>query len=43
MQQMMDQKDWQGVIEDAKNKYELEWPDDEEDMNDDPAFQELWS
>ena len=30
MQDMMEKKDWQGVIEDAKNKYELEWPQDED-------------
>ena len=24
----MEKKDWQGIIEDAKNKYDLEWPQD---------------
>jgi len=26
MQDLMEKKDWQGIIDDAKNKYELEWP-----------------
>ena len=38
----MESKDWQGVIEDAKNKYELEWPQDEEQLEDDPAFTAMW-
>ena len=28
MQDHMERNDWQGVIDDAKNKYELEWPQD---------------
>ena len=39
---MMEKKDWQGVIEDAKNKYELEWPQDEDQLDDDPAFNAMW-
>lgn len=39
---MMENKDWQGVIEEAKNKYELEWPQDEEELEDDPAFTAMW-
>lgn len=42
MQVLMQNKDWQGVIEDAKNKYELEWPQDEEQLEDDPAYQAMW-
>lgn len=29
MQDLMEKKDWQGVIDEAKNKYELDWPQDE--------------
>ena len=29
MQDLMEKKDWQGIVDDAKNKYELEWPQDE--------------
>lgn len=42
MQVLMQNKDWQGVIEDAKNKYEIEWPQDEEQLEDDPAYQAMW-
>ena len=31
------------IIEDAKNKYEIEWPQEEEDLEDDPTFQTLWN
>lgn len=43
MQDLMEKKDWQGVIDDAKNKYELDWPQDEEELEDDPAFKAMWS
>lgn len=36
----MEKKDWQGIIDQAKNKYQLEWPD--EHVDDDPAFQAMW-
>lgn len=26
MQNLMQKKDWQGILDDAKNKYELDWP-----------------
>lgn len=38
----MEKKDWQGIIDDAKNKYELEWPQDQEELEDDPNFQAMW-
>lgn len=38
----MEKKDWQGIIDDAKNKYELDWPQDEEQLEDDPEFQAMW-
>lgn len=38
----MEKKDWQGVIEDAKNKYELEWPQDQENIEEDPAYKAMW-
>lgn len=41
MQDLMEKKDWQGIIDEAKNKYELEWPE-EENMEEDPAFQAMW-
>lgn len=42
MQDLMEKKDWQGVIEDAKNKYELEWPQDQENIEEDPAYKAMW-
>lgn len=29
-------------MDDAKNKYELEWPDDKDEIEEDPAFQKMW-
>ena len=42
VQKDMEAKDWRGILDDAKNKYELEWPDDREEIEEDPAFQEMW-
>ncbi len=39
----MEKKDWQGVIQEAKNKYELEWPQEEEELEEDPAFRAMWA
>lgn len=41
MQNEMEEKDWRGILEQAKHKTELDWPE-EENMDEDPAFQELW-
>ena len=38
----MEEKDWRGIIDEAKQKYEVEWPE-EEDMDEDPTFQALWN
>lgn len=43
MQREMEQKDWRGVLDEAQNKYELEWPDDSEEIQEDPAFEAMWN
>jgi hypothetical protein len=30
------------VLADAQNKVEIEWPDDREEVEEDPAFQQMW-
>lgn len=30
------------MLDDAKNKYEMEWPDDKDEIEEDPAFQKMW-
>lgn len=42
MQELMEKKDWQGVIEEAKNKCELDWPQDQEELEEDETFQAMW-
>lgn len=42
-QQEMENRDWRNVLEQAKNKYELEWPEDDEEIENDPKFQALWN
>jgi len=32
VQAQLEEKDWRGVLADAQNKYELEWPDDREEV-----------
>ena len=43
VQRDLEQKDWRGILDDAKNKYELEWPDDSEEIQEDPAFEAMWN
>jgi hypothetical protein len=42
VQNDLEKKDWRNVLDEAKNKYELEWPDDSEETQNDPAFQQMW-
>ena len=42
IQTQLENKDWRGILADAQNKYELEWPDDREEVQEDPAFQKMW-
>lgn len=42
MQAELEKKDWRNVLDEAKNKYEMEWPNDSEEVQNDPAFQEMW-
>lgn len=37
----MEKKDWRGILDEAKQKYEVEWPE-EEDIEEDETFQKLW-
>ena len=30
VQDVLEDKDWRGILVDAQNKYEMEWPDDSE-------------
>lgn len=30
------------MLADAQNKVEIEWPDDREEVEEDPAFQQMW-
>lgn len=41
VQQYMEKKDWRGILDEAKQKYEVEWPE-EEDIEEDETFQKLW-
>ena len=38
----MEEKDWRGILDEAKNQYQVEWPQEEEELDDDPTFQALW-
>ena len=29
-------------MDEAKNQYQVEWPQEEEELDDDPTFQSLW-
>ena len=42
IQQTLEQKDWRRVLDEAQNKYEIEWPNDSEEIQEDPAFKEMW-
>ena len=42
MQDTLEQKDWRRVLDESKQKYEMEWPDDKEEAENDPAFQQMW-
>lgn len=42
IQNELEKKDWRNVLDDAKNKYEMEWPDDKDEIEEDPAFQKMW-
>jgi hypothetical protein len=43
VQEALEEKDWQGVLADAQTKCQIEWPDDREEVEEDPAFQEMWA
>ena len=38
VQDELEAKDWQGVLADAQNKYEMEWPDDSEEFQEDLLY-----
>ena len=42
VQEELEKKDWRNILDEAQQKYEIEWPDDREEINEDPAFQEMW-
>lgn len=42
VQEELENKDWRGILAEAQNKYELEWPDDREEVEEDPEFQKMW-
>ena len=42
MQDQLEAKDWRGVLQDAQQKYEIDWPNDSEEVQEDPAFQQMW-
>jgi hypothetical protein len=42
IQEVLEKKDWRNVLDEAKNKCEIEWPDDQEEVESDPAFQQMW-
>lgn len=43
IQNELENKDWRGVLADAQNKCQIEWPDDQEEVEEDPAFQKMWN
>ena len=43
IQNDLENKDWRGVLADAQNKYEMDWPDDRDELEEDPAFQQMWN
>ena len=42
IQDHLEAKDWQNVLAEAQQKVEIEWPDDSEEIQDDPAFKAMW-
>jgi len=42
IQDELEAKDWRNVLEEAQKKYEIEWPDDSEEIQEDPEFQAMW-
>lgn len=42
IQNELQKKDWKNVLSEAQNKYEIQWPDDSQEVQNDPAFQEMW-
>ena len=42
VQEVLEDKDWRGILADAQNQYAIDWPDDSEEIQEDPAFQEMW-
>ena len=41
IQDHLENKDWRGVLEEAQNKCQLDWPDDREEVEEDPEFQKM--
>lgn len=41
VQEHLEQKDWRGVLADAQNKCEIEWPEEEEEESEE--FQKMWA
>jgi hypothetical protein len=42
IQDELEAKDWRNVLMEAQKKYEIEWPDDREEIEEDPEFQAMW-
>ena len=42
IQDHLEAKDWQNVLAEAQQKVEIEWPDDSEEIQEDPAFKAMW-
>ena len=43
VQEALEDRDWRGVLPDCQNQYAIDWPDDSEEVQEDPAFQEMWA
>ena len=42
IQDELEAKDWRNVLMEAQKKYQIEWPDDREEIEEDPDFQAMW-
>ena len=43
VQEELENKDWRGILAEAQNKYQMDWPDDSEEVQEDPEFQKMWN
>lgn len=42
IQDELEAKDWRNVLAESEKKYEIEWPDDSEEIQNEPEFQAMW-